>query len=72
MLRKLTYYTLTQASDNGVEMISKKISAFSETMPWESLKLSLDEADYSSSKDRRHYVVLWNKPHASVRFILNM
>ena len=52
---------INASRDNGVEMIRKKISAFSETMPWGVLKLySWTRRIISVLKDRRHYVVLWN------------
>ena len=39
---------INASRDNGVEMIRKKISAFSETMPWGDFKvILLDEADSS-------------------------
>ena len=52
---------INASRDNGVDMIRKKISVFSETMPWGDFKvILLDEADYFTQKDKRHYVVLWN------------
>ena len=41
--------TINASRDNGVEMIRKKITAFSETMPWGDFKvILLDEADHIS------------------------
>jgi replication factor C small subunit len=40
---------INASRDNGVEMIRKKITAFSETMPWGDFKvILLDEADHIS------------------------
>ena len=48
---------INASRDNGVEMIRKKISAFSETMPWGDFKvILLDEADHISPEGQ---AALW-------------
>ena len=48
-LEKADVLYINASRDNGVEMIRKRISAFSETMPWGEFKIILlDEADHIS------------------------
>ena len=52
-------------------MIRKKISAFSETMPWGEFKvILLDEADHISPEGQAALRGVMEQYHASVRFIL--
>ena len=62
---------INASRDNGVEMIRKKISAFSETMPWGDFKIILlDEADHISPEGQAALRGVMEQYHASVRFIL--
>ena len=62
---------INASRDNGVDMIRKKISAFSETMPWGDFKvILLDEADHISPEGQAALRVVMEQYHASVRFIL--
>ena len=62
---------INASRDNGVEMIRKKISAFSETMPWGEFKvILLDEADHISPEGQAALRGVMELYHASVRFIL--
>lgn len=62
---------INASRDNGVEMIRKKISAFSETMPWGEFKvILLDEADHISPEGQAALRGVMEQYHASVRFIL--
>jgi DNA polymerase III delta prime subunit len=62
---------INASRDNGVEMIRKKISAFSETMPWGDFKvILLDEADHISPGGQAALRGVMEQYHASVRFIL--
>lgn len=62
---------INASRDNGVEMIRKKITAFSETMPWGDFKvILLDEADHISSEGQAALRGVMEQYHASVRFIL--
>ncbi len=62
---------INASRDNGVEMIRKKISAFSETMPWGEFKIILlDEADHISPEGQAALRGVMEQYHASVRFIL--
>jgi replication factor C small subunit len=62
---------INASRDNGVEMIRKKISAFSETMPWGDFKvILLDEADHISPEGQAALRGVMEQYHASVRFIL--
>jgi replication factor C small subunit len=62
---------INASRDNGVEMIRKKITAFSETMPWGNFKVVLlDEADHISPEGQAALRGVMEQYHASVRFIL--
>ena len=62
---------INASRDNGVEMIRKCISAFSETMPWGEFKvILLDEADHISPEGQAALRGVMEQYHASVRFIL--
>jgi replication factor C small subunit len=62
---------INASRDNGVEMIRKKISAFSETMPWGDFKvILLDEADHISPEGQAALRGVMEQYHHSVRFIL--
>jgi replication factor C small subunit len=62
---------INASRDNGVEMIRKRISAFSETMPWGEFKIILlDEADHISPEGQAALRGVMEQYHASVRFIL--
>jgi len=62
---------INASRDNGVEMIRKRISAFSETMPWGEFKvILLDEADHISPEGQAALRGVIEQYHASVRFIL--
>jgi replication factor C small subunit len=62
---------INASRDNGVEMIRKKITAFSETMPWGAFKvILLDEADHISPEGQAALRGVMEQYHASVRFIL--
>ena len=62
---------INASRDNGVDMIRKRISAFSETMPWGDFKvILLDEADHISPEGQAALRGVMEQYHASVRFIL--
>ena len=62
---------INASRDNGVEMIRKRITAFSETMPWGDFKVVLlDEADHISPEGQAALRGVMEQYHASVRFIL--
>jgi len=62
---------INASRDNGVEMIRKRISAFSETMPWGEFKIILlDEADHISPEGQAALRGVMEQYHATVRFIL--
>tara|TARA_B100001248_G_scaffold262726_1_gene261656 strand:- start:1941 stop:2864 length:924 start_codon:yes stop_codon:yes gene_type:complete len=62
---------INASRDNGVEMIRKKITAFSETMPWGSFKIILlDEADHISPEGQAALRGVMEQYHTTVRFIL--
>lgn len=62
---------INASRDNGVEMIRKRITAFSETMPWGEFKvILLDEADHISPEGQAALRGVMEQYHASVRFIL--
>jgi replication factor C small subunit len=62
---------INASRDNGVEMIRKRITAFSETMPWGDFKvILLDEADHISPEGQAALRGVMEQYHASVRFIL--
>jgi len=70
-VEKADVLTINASRDNGVEMIRKKISAFSETMPWGNFKvILLDEADHISPEGQAALRGVMEQYHASVRFIL--
>ena len=62
---------INASRDNGVDMIRKKITEFSETMPWGTFKvILLDEADHISPEGQAALRGVMEQYHASVRFIL--
>ena len=62
---------INASRDNGVEMIRKRISAFSETMPWGDFKvILLDEADHISPEGQAALRGVMEQYHATVRFVL--
>lgn len=62
---------INASRDNGVDTIRKKITAFSETMPWGEFKvILLDEADHISGEGQAALRGVMEQYHASVRFIL--
>ena len=62
---------INASRDNGVELIRKRITAFSETMPWGEFKvILLDEADHISPEGQAALRGVMEQYHASVRFIL--
>lgn len=62
---------INASRDNGVEMIRKRISAFSETMPWGEFKvILLDEADHISPEGQAALRGVMEQYHATVRFVL--
>ena len=70
-LEKADVLYINASRDNGVEMIRKKITAFSETMPWGDFKvILLDEADHISPEGQAALRGVMEQYHASVRFIL--
>ena len=70
-IEKADVLYINASRDNGVEMIRKKISAFSETMPWGEFKIILlDEADHISPEGQAALRGVMEQYHASVRFIL--
>jgi replication factor C small subunit len=70
-LEKADVLYINASRDNGVEMIRKKITAFSETMPWGDFKIILlDEADHISPEGQAALRGVMEQYHASVRFIL--
>ena len=70
-LEKADVLYINASRDNGVEMIRKRISAFSETMPWGEFKIILlDEADHISPEGQAALRGVMEQYHASVRFIL--
>ena len=63
--------TINASRDNGVEMIRKKITAFSETMPWGDFKvILLDEADHISPEGQAALRGVMEQYATVVRFIL--
>jgi replication factor C small subunit len=62
---------INASRDNGVDVIRKQITAFSETMPWGDFKvILLDEADHISPEGQAALRGVMEQYHASVRFIL--
>ena len=62
---------INASRDNGVELIRKKITAFSETMPWGDFKvILLDEADHISPEGQAALRGVMEQYHTVVRFIL--
>ena len=62
---------INASRDNGVDLIRRKITNFSETMPWGDYKvILLDEADYISAEGQAALRGVMEQYHASVRFIL--
>tara|TARA_B100000902_G_scaffold251282_1_gene237777 strand:+ start:1047 stop:1967 length:921 start_codon:yes stop_codon:yes gene_type:complete len=63
--------TINASRDNGVDMIRKKITSFSETMPWGDFKvILLDEADHISPEGQAALRGVMEQYHSVVRFIL--
>ncbi len=63
--------TINASRDNGVEMIRKRITAFSETMPWGDFKvILLDEADHISPEGQAALRGVMEQYATVVRFIL--
>jgi len=70
-IEKADVLYINASRDNGVEMIRKRISAFSETMPWGDFKvILLDEADHISPEGQAALRGVMEQYHASVRFVL--
>jgi len=62
---------INASRDNGVDMIRRKISAFSETMPWGDFKvILLDEADHISPEGQAALRGVMEQYHHTVRFVL--
>ena len=62
---------INASRDNGVELIRKKITSFSETMPWGDFKvILLDEADHISPEGQAALRGVMEQYHTVVRFIL--
>ena len=62
---------INASRDNGVELIRKKITAFSETMPWGAFKvILLDEADHISPEGQAALRGVMEQYHSVVRFVL--
>jgi replication factor C small subunit len=62
---------INASRDNGVELIRKRITTFSETMPWGPYKvILLDEADYISAEGQAALRGVMEQYHSVVRFIL--
>jgi replication factor C small subunit len=62
---------INASRDNGVELIRKKITAFSETMPWGNFKvILLDEADHISPEGQAALRGVMEQYHSVVRFIV--
>ena len=62
---------INASRDNGVDLIRRKITNFSETMPWGDYKvILLDEADYISAEGQAALRGVMEQYHMSVRFIL--
>ena len=70
-IEKADVMYINASRDNGVELIRKRITAFSETMPWGEFKvILLDEADHISPEGQAALRGVMEQYHASVRFIL--
>ena len=70
-VEKADVLTINASRDNGVEMIRKKITAFSETMPWGDFKIILlDEADHISTEGQAALRGVMEQYASVVRFIL--
>jgi replication factor C small subunit len=70
-VEKADVLTINASRDNGVEMIRKKITAFSETMPWGNFKvILLDEADHISPEGQAALRGVMEQYASVVRFIL--
>jgi replication factor C small subunit len=62
---------INASRDNGVDMIRKKITNFSETMPWGDFKvILLDEADHLTPEGQAALRGVMEQYHSVVRFIL--
>ena len=62
---------INASRDNGVDLIRRKITNFSETMPWGDYKvILLDEADYISAEGQAALRGVMEQYHMSVRFIM--
>ena len=62
---------INASRDNGVDMIRRKITNFSETMPWGDFKvILLDEADHLTPEGQAALRGVMEQYHTVVRFIL--
>ena len=62
---------MNASRDNGIDHVRRKITNFSETMPWGDFKIVLlDEADYLSPDAQAALRGVMEQYHTSVRFIL--
>lgn len=62
---------INASRDNGVDLIRKKITSFSETMPWGNFKvILLDEADHISAEGQAALRGVMEQYASTVRFIL--
>jgi|TARA_R110000868_G_C10856933_1_gene761179 replication factor C small subunit len=62
---------INASRDNGIEHVRRKITNFSETMPWGDFKIVLlDEADYLSPDAQAALRGVMEQYHSTVRFIL--
>jgi replication factor C small subunit len=62
---------INASRDNGVDLIRRKITSFSETMPWGNFKvILLDEADHISAEGQAALRGVMEQYASTVRFIL--
>lgn len=62
---------MNASRDNGIDHVRRKITNFSETMPWGDFKIVLlDEADYLSPDAQAALRGVMEQYHSTVRFIL--
>lgn len=65
------FLQINASRDNGVDLIRRKITQFSETIAWGNFKvILLDEADYISAEGQAALRGVMEQYHSSVRFIL--
>jgi replication factor C small subunit len=63
--------SINASRDNGIDHVRRKITNFSETMPWGDFKIVLlDEADYLSPDAQAALRGVMEQYHSTVRFIL--